>query len=553
MTNKDIARAFRDLAEIMELHEENTFKIRSYQNAYMALRKVDQPLTELSLAELAAMKGVGKAISEKIRELIDTGQMATLEKYRAQTPPGVVEMLGISGFGPKKVRTVWQDLGVETIGELQYALNENRLLELKGFGLKTQEDLKEKLAYYQRSRNQFLYAVLEPDALTLDQQLRDWLPADTPLSFTGAFRRQAPVLEAIEWLVGDVDALARLPESGLLTAVQTADQQLRGLSPNGYPVVVYGCTAAEFGSKLFRYTGSADYLAAFVARYAGQDFRGLPHEDEVFRQVGAPTLPPQLREGDAWLGSARPEGWIEESQVRGLIHCHTTYSDGLHSLAEMAAHARALGFAYIGVTDHSKSAFYANGLQEERVWQQMREIDDLNAQAADGFVILKGIESDILADGSLDYPPDVLAAFDFIIASVHANLRMDEDKATRRLIGAIENPYTAILGHPTGRLLLSRPGYPIDHRKVIDACAANGVAIELNASPYRLDLDYAWIHYAQERGVLVSINPDAHSREGMRDLRYGVMAARKGGLTAEGCLNARPNAAEFLAALKRQA
>lgn len=188
MTNKDIARAFRELAEIMELHEENTFKIRSYQNAYMTLRKIDQPLAELSLEDLAAMKGVGKAISEKIRELVDTGQMATLEKYRAQTPPGVVEMLGISGFGPKKVRTVWQDLGVETIGELQYALNENRLLELKGFGLKTQEDLKEKLAYYQRSRNQFLYAVLEPEAMALDQRLREWLPAGVHLSFAGAFR-----------------------------------------------------------------------------------------------------------------------------------------------------------------------------------------------------------------------------------------------------------------------------------------------------------------------------------------------------------------------------
>lgn len=551
MTNKDIARAFRELAEIMELHEENTFKIRSYQNAYMTLRKIDQPLAELSLEDLAAMKGVGKAISEKIRELVDTGQMATLEKYRAQTPPGVVEMLGISGFGPKKVRTVWQDLGVETIGELQYALNENRLLELKGFGLKTQEDLKEKLAYYQRSRNQFLYAVLEPEAMALDQRLREWLPAGVHLSFAGAFRRQAPVLEAIEWLVADEEALGRLPESGLLTDVQTAPQQVRGLSPGGYPVIVYGCAAAEFGSKLFRYTGSPDYLAAFVARYAGLDFRGLAHEGEVFQQAGCPTLPPELRESDAWLGRTAPEGWIEESQVRGLIHCHTTYSDGLHSLPEMAAHARALGFAYIGVTDHSKSAFYANGLQEERVWRQMREIDELNAQAADGFVILKGIESDILADGSLDYPPDVLAAFDFIIASVHANLRMDEDKATRRLVGAIENPYTSILGHPTGRLLLSRPGYPIDHRKVIDACAANGVAIELNASPYRLDLDYAWIGYAQDRGVLVSINPDAHSREGMRDVRYGVLAARKGGLTAEGCLNARAGAAEFLGALRR--
>lgn len=546
MTNKDIARAFRELAEIMELHEENPFKIRSYQSAYMNLRKFDQPLSELSGEELAAMKGIGKAISEKIRELVDTGRMATLEKYRDQTPPGVVEMMAIAGFGPKKVRTVWKDLGVESIGELQYALNENRLLELKGFGEKTQQDLRDKLAYYQRSKNQFLYAALEPEAESLLRALAQLLPAGTPLAFTGAYRRRMPVLERIEILIGDPSTKPAIEAAGLIQQASQQEHSLQGLSPAEYPLTLYFCEAEAFGSKLFRYTGSAAFLEAVVKRKPGQDFRNQADEAAVFAQAGLPPLPPELREDDRYLDLTEVPRLIEVADIKGVVHTHTTYSDGLHSLPEMAAHAQALGYGYLVITDHSKSAFYANGLSEERVWQQMREIDALNAAQAHDFRVLKGIESDILADGSLDYPADVLAAFDVVIASVHANLRMDEDKATRRLLKAIENPYTHILGHPTGRLLLSRPGYPINHALIIDACAANGVAIELNASPYRLDLDWSWLPYTISKGVPISINPDAHSREGMRDIHFGVLAARKGGLTAKDCLNAWP-LSEFLA------
>lgn len=228
---------------------------------------------------------------------------------------------------------------------------------------------------------------------------------------------------------------------------------------------------------------------------------------------------------------------IEETDIKGVIHSHTTYSDGLHTLREMAEYSKSLGFEYIVITDHSKSAFYANGLKPERVLAQMEEIDALNAELAP-FKIYKGIESDILGDGSLDYEEDILKQFDVIIASVHSNLKMDKEKATTRLINAIKNPYTTILGHPTGRLLLSREGYPIDHMAIIDACAEHQVAIELNANPYRLDLDYEWIPYAMEKGVKISINPDAHSKEGIHDIRYGVLAARKGGLTKEMCFNA---------------
>jgi DNA polymerase (family 10) len=239
---------------------------------------------------------------------------------------------------------------------------------------------------------------------------------------------------------------------------------------------------------------------------------------------------------------------ITEDAVKGVIHTHTTYSDGLHELREMAEYAKEQGFLYIGITDHSQSAFYANGLKEDRVREQWAAIDALNLELAP-FRILKGIESDILNNGELDYSDELLEGFDFVIASIHSNLRMDKEKATQRLLKAIENPYTSMLGHPTGRLLLSREGYPIDHMAVIDACAEQGVVIEINANPYRLDLDWEWIPYAMEKGVLISVNPDAHSKAGIHDIHYGIAAARKGGLTAEACLNTR-DAAGFLAGLK---
>jgi DNA polymerase (family 10) len=271
----------------------------------------------------------------------------------------------------------------------------------------------------------------------------------------------------------------------------------------------------------------------------------LATEEEIFKIAGVPVIAPELRENfnknlDEALSlvevGKKSAQLITLGDMRGVIHTHTTYSDGVNTIAEMVHHAQKKGYAYIGITDHSKSAFYANGLKEDRLFEQWKEIDALNAELFN-FKILKGIESDILYEGGLDYSDDILQGFDFVIASVHSQLKMTEEKATARLIKAIENPYTTILGHPTGRLLLARAGYPIDHKKVIDACAANKVAIELNANPYRLDLDWTWIHYAREKNVLVAINPDAHSCSGIDDIIYGIHTARKGGLNVSGCLN----------------
>ncbi len=550
MTNKEIAAAFRELSRLMELHDENPFKIRSYQNAYMTLRKLDQPVAELEEAELANIKGIGKAISGKIRELVTSGEMEALEKYREITPVGVRDLLGISGFGPKKVRTVWQEMGVESVGELLYAVNENRLIEIKGFGLKTQEDLKKKLAYFKLSQGKFLYARLEEHAKGIRETLQQQFP-EARVEWTGALRRACPTLERVELLLGGVTAdevAARLEWPEIITEGNT----IKALTEDEIPVTLYCCAKEEWGSKQFRYTAGPDFLQAFLAAFPGIDFKGAAEEEEVFNKIKLPVLPPELREQEWGLVLAQENKiphLIKATDIKGVIHSHTTYSDGINTLPEMVAYAQEQGYAYIGITDHSKAAFYANGLKPERVLQQFKEIDEMNAQMTD-FRILKGIESDILADGSLDYEEDLLKQFDFIIASVHSNLRMDEEKATQRLLTAIENPYTSMLGHPTGRLLLSRPGYPIDHKKIIDACAANQVAIELNASPYRLDLDWTWIPYALEKGVLISINPDAHSREGIHDIYFGSLAARKGGLTAEHCLNAR-SVEDFLAFAKK--
>ena len=535
MTNAEIARHFRELARLMELHGDNPFKIRSYTSAYNKLRKLDRPLAAMDEAELQQLEGVGKAIAAKITELVTSGKMATLEKWREQTPPGVRDMLGVSGFGPKKVRAVWEGLGVTTVGQLLYAINENRLVELKGFGAKTQESLRQKLEFFRRSRGRFLYRDLEPTARALVEQLRTEHPA-ARTEPTGALRRACPTLERITLLTSIAPALVA-QTSGLDDV--TTDGATLTATVDDYPVTIHCCTAADFGSKQFRHTGSPEFLRAFVDRHPATDFSGLAEESAVFARAGRPVLPPELREGAHALDYESAPELISPEDIRGVVHAHSTWSDGIHSLHQMAEASRERGYEYLVITDHSRAAFYANGLSAERVRQQWAEIDALNAELAP-FRILKGTECDILADGSLDYDDALLAGFDLVIASVHSNLNMDEAKATARLLAAVANPRTDILGHPTGRLLLGRPGYPIDHRAVIDACAEHGVAIELNANPYRLDLDWTWLPYARERGVAISINPDAHAVAGIDDIRFGILAARKGGLTAADCLNARP-------------
>ncbi|MDX1913753.1 MAG: PHP domain-containing protein [Saprospiraceae bacterium] len=538
MTNKQIALAFDELANLMELHEEDPFRIRSYANAYLTLRKLDAPLSDLSETELKAIKGVGPAIATKIRELLEAGRMETLEKYRARTPQGVREMLEIGGFGPKKVRQVWQEMGIEDPGELWYACNENRLIEYKGFGLKTQEDLKNKLDYFFRSRGKRHLDTALAEAGALCSFLHEHFPA-APIETVGEVRRCCPVVESVEVLAGISGDLAAVFDNSEFSVERSGEGKWQLRRGEGAPVLLHTCDPGDFGSKLFKYTGSTEFLDRFVKEHPGVDFKNLSDEKAVFDKAQRAFIPPPLRENSEVLKSNLLPSLIADADLRGILHVHTTYSDGLHSLREMCEYVRELGYAYIGITDHSQSAFYANGLKPDRVLAQMEEIDRLNEEMAP-FRILKGIESDILNDGSLDYEDALLEKFDFVIASVHSNLRMNIEKATERVLRAIAHPATTILGHPTGRLLLSREGYPLDWDAVFDACARHHVSIELNAHPRRLDIDWTLIPKALEKGIRISINPDAHSKDGVLHTRYGVMVAQKGRLTAASCLNAMP-------------
>lgn len=515
----------------MELHNESAFKTRSYNTAYVNLRKLDTPLSDMDDAALNGLPGVGKAIQEKIKELLSTGALQTYEKYAAITPPGIIDMLSIKGLGPKKIKTIWEEMDIETVGELLYACNENRLSQIKGFGEKSQDDIRQKIEYYFQSQGKFRYGQLLPLAEDLLEELR-YIYTGTKVELTGAIRRKCNTLDKIEILIGDTELAEEIYENGLLDVISEEEGVVEAKTENGILVNLYLVDEADFTPSWF-YTSAAEDFREAIGSIPSGDFAA---EQDVFDKLGMPYYIPEMREG-AMHGTKAHEDIIEVADIQGVIHSHTTYSDGIHSLQQMADAAKEKGYSYIGITDHSQTAFYANGLKPDRLLQQIAEIDKLNASFED-FRILKGIESDILNDGRLDYETEILDQLDFVVASVHANLKMDETKATNRIVKAIEHPATSILGHPTGRLLLSRKGYPLDHKKIIDACAANLVSIELNANPHRLDIDWKWIPYCMEKGVMISINPDAHSINGIDDIIYGVASARKGGLRKECCLNA---------------
>ena len=325
-----------------------------------------------------------------------------------------------------------------------------------------------------------------------------------------------------------------------LSEIKSDDKSIELNTSIGLLIIAKIVSDNNFVYETWNHTGNEKHIAFCIENKSTIDITACLSEEEIYNKLSLPYYIPEIREGilEAKYATAKSTpAFIEYTDLKGCLHNHSTYSDGIHSLRDMAIAARDLGLQYFGICDHSKSAGYANGLQIERVFQQHKEIDLLNAELAP-FKIFKGIESDILSDGNLDYPDEILASFDFIVASVHSGLKMDEDKATTRLIKAIENPHTTILGHPTGRLLLARKGYPIDHKKVIDACAANNVVVELNAHPYRLDIDWRWIDYCMDKNVMISINPDAHETAGLLDMHYGVYAAHKGGLTKEFTFNA---------------
>lgn len=541
MENKTIARTLRLLSQLMELHDENPFKVRSVANAAFKVDKLPYPIASKTLDEIEQVDGLGKSIAGKIWELVQSDTLAELNDLLSQTPPGIVEMMRIKGLGPKKILIIWKDLGIENVGELYYACNENRLIEAKGFGLKTQEEIKKTIEFNMASNGRFLYAQVESFAeALLDRIKTEFKPENVWLA--GQYRRRSEIIDSVDLvLVKELDnSILQKLESWGLKDLEVIDNQINYQTELGIKIKLAFVKKVELGWEMISHTGNLEHVETLRSLLKGADVVGKS-EAEIYELAGLPYIEPELREfhGEFKLAETNSlPNLIQYSELKGSLHNHSTWSDGVHSLEEMALFCKnELKLEYLGICDHSKSAFYANGLNETRLAAQQREIDELNEKLSP-FRIFKGIESDILYDGSLDYSDNVLGSFDFIVASVHSVLNMNEDKATERLIKAIENPYTTILGHPTGRLLLSRSGYPIDHKKVIDACAANQVIIEINANPLRLDLDWRWHQYAISKGVLLSINPDAHRKEGFNDMKFGTLIARKGGLSKENCLNA---------------
>ncbi|OCX54493.1 DNA polymerase IV [Mucilaginibacter sp. PPCGB 2223] len=543
MENKTIARTLRLLSQLMELHEVNPFKIKSIANAAFKVDKLPFKIADKPYDELEKVDGIGKSIAAKLVELFTTGNIAELQELLDATPPGIVEMLGIKGIGPKKIATIWHELGIENTGELYYACNENRLVEAKGFGLKTQEEIRKVIEFRMASSGKFLYAQVEATATELLRKLSA-LIGESRIELCGEFRRRCEIINELCFVIGTGNAngiINEIQTAGLLNEVTIDHNRITGKTENLVAVSIHTVAETAFYTEVLKYTGDDEHVTTVLDRLNDGSFIAAS-EETVYEKAGLQYMEPELREGTSFIEKAAAKQLpklIEYADLKGTLHNHSTWSDGINTLDEIVLYLRdELKLQYLGICDHSKSAFYANGLSIERVLQQHEEIDHLNKKFT-GFHIFKGIESDILNDGSLDYPDEILKRFDFIVASVHSNLKMAEDKATERLIKAVENPYTTILGHPTGRLLLSRKGYDFDHKKVIDACAANGVVIEINANPLRLDLDWRWHQYALDKGVMLSINPDAHRNEGYHDMYYGTLIARKGGVTADRCLNAK--------------
>ena len=534
MDNYFIAEQFSLLSKLMDIHGENSFKSKTYSITAFNIEKLPVQLNELEPEKIFALKGIGESTGKKIIEIITHGKLTALEDIIKKTPPGILEMLSIKGLGPKKIAVIWKEMEIESPGELLYACNENRLSRFKGFGQKTQESIQNAITFYMQSAGSHLYAQIEQYAYELDKIFKKAFPKEK-FEITGQIKRQSLVVEKLEWVTSvSVKTLQSFFKEHKYTEEEifTGSSQFR--TPENVLIEFYSRADEVFYSTLFETSSSEEFLEAWNKQYPS-DSSVHTSELEIFTSKKINFIPSYLREKSRIIEKAKTEHFndlIQPSDIKAIIHSHSDWSDGSTTIEKMAEACIKKGYEYMVISDHSKSAAYANGLQEERIKQQHLYVDELNKKFAP-FKIFKSIESDILGDGSLDYSENILSTFDLVIASVHSNIKMQEDKAMMRLTNAISNPFTTILGHMTGRLLLSRPGYPVDHKKIIDLCAQKNVAIEINANPRRLDMDWYWVDYALDKSVLISINPDAHDINEYDNCRYGVLAAQKAGVKKE--------------------
>lgn len=550
-----IGKLLEEVALLLELHGKNQFRVRAYRNAARIVQRLQVDLAQLSAdGELETLPGIGKGLAENIREVLDTGTLSLLEELRAGFPDGFLDLLKIQGLGPRKVRQLQEQLGISNIGELEYACQENRLLGLAGFGAKTQENVLAGIARFRQYQGHFL---LPEVRIVADHMLRLLQGAGgSQVAIAGDLRRCLETIDSLDLVAVAADA-APLQEA--LCDSPEISRELDGepgssrfLLSNGLQIRLWCVPAEDFAFTLWQRTGSSEHLTQMRERasevslelrdaglYRRDEKLSCASEEELYEHFGLPDIPPELREGRgevALAAAGKLPHLIQPTDIKGIFHVHSTASDGTASLEELLAAARERGWKYLGICDHSKSAFYANGLDEKRVREQWKQIDALNASQGE-VRLFKGIESDILADGSLDYADEILAEFDFVIASIHSSFRLSKEEQTQRLLTALDNPYVSILGHVSGRLLLARDPYPLDMEAVLEKVAQRGVVLELNANPHRLDIDWRWLRRVEELGIRIAINPDAHSIQGLDDVRFGIDCARKGGLTKDSVVN----------------
>ncbi len=568
MDKNQVANLLDEIASLLELKEgSNPFEVRAYQNAARAVNGLDGDIEQLvRQGKLKGVSGLGSTSIKRIEEAVETGHIALYDELVETTPPIKLEMMRIPGVGPKKINVIYNQLHVNSIPDLVQACEENKVADLPGFGKKTQDKILQGIAFLAQHAGRFLYPVAEEEASHIYAALRE-MPEIVRLQVAGSLRRRRET-------IGDIDMVASVADSASddvrrkIMDVFTSRPSVQAITGKGETkssvVLSSGMNMdlrvvndSQFPYTLHHFTGSKEHHIPLRRRALSMNmtindyglFRGKePHlelvpckdETDIYAALGMAYIEPELREDmgeiEAAINATLPV-LVQESDLRGVLHVHSTWSDGQNTIREMAEACVMRGFTYLGLTDHSKTAAYAGGLNEEDLRRQHEEIDLLNKEYAGRIRILKGTECDILRDGSLDFTDDVLATLDFVVASIHSLFNLSPEEQTQRMLRAISNRYVDIIGHPTGRILLGREGYALDLDAVIDAAAEHGVCIEINAHPSRLDLDWRYLHRARDKGIKIPIDPDAHVISGLDDMRYGIGIARKGWLQASDVLN----------------
>lgn len=577
MTKKEIADILDEIAVLLELKEENPFKVRAYQTGARAVEGIEESELGRLIAEerLGSIKGIGDALVQKITELHNTGRLEFFERLKASIEPGLVELLQIPGLGPKKIIALHGQLGVNSIASLTEVCRSGKVAALKGFGEKSQQKILEGIANREAYGRRHLWWDANEVAVPILEGLRA-LPEVLSAESAGSLRRGLETVGDLDFIVAAetvepvVDWFCSMP--GVKEVTASGDTKASVRFSSGLQADLRLVPKEQFAFALHHFTGSKDHNVQMRQRALAHgmslsEWGLVPSEGEgtvkvkaghgavlrahgvidsekkLFAALGLRFIPPELREGLGEIEQAESKdlpALVELSDLKGAFHNHTTASDGRNTLMEMVAAAQALGWEYLGIADHSKSSFQANGLNEERLHEQVNEIRALNASARFRTHVFAGSEVDILPDGRLDFADEILRTLDYVVASVHNAFAQSEEVMTARIIRAIENPWTTMIGHLTGRLLLQRDGYQVNVSKVIDAAVANDVILEINAHPSRLDMDWRHWRKAAEKGLLCAINPDAHETETLVHVRAGVLTARKGWLTRERILNARP-------------